>query len=59
MRFLVVFALALGGCHALLAPPFLAATGVIGTLSGAASIAKDVLEIDVSVGRLLAPETTP
>lgn len=45
----------LSGCHFFLAPAVIAVTSGVGVASSVASIAKDVLEIDVSVKQLFAP----
>jgi hypothetical protein len=45
-------AASLSGCHVLMAPAVVALSTAVGTASGAASIAKDVLEIDVSARSL-------
>ena len=48
-------ALALSGCHFLAAPLIVNAGTAIGIASGVVSVAKDVLELDVSARQLLAP----
>lgn len=51
---------ALTGCHFLLAAPVVAVTTGLGAASSAASLAKDVLEIDVTARNLFAaPAPSP
>ena len=51
----LALALSASGCHFLAAPLIVNAGTAIGIASGVVSVAKDVLELDVSARQLLAP----